>query len=420
MLVCNDPDQVTHFSHKSNKSVIIDYVMASKTAARLVEACRTGEDIGSDHLPIIIQLSAKSTIDRHATILYRNLEKCKWEAFSSKLDAEIEPIKDSSLYSQPAIDSRCIEINTAINSALDTACPKQPILRGAFRIHHDTLKLIKEKRRIRKQLQRSDDKLLKTAYNNITGRIRRAIAAEKQEAWRRETEKLNSLKGAQLWRSFKNLSGCGRAPSGVGILEDDKGKVHRGEAEVSAAFANHLESSHRMHEGPEYCEETRIQINKQINENTQLFSPCFPPTKDEQGDEHFLAEPFMPEDVTAALKQFRKKTAPGSDGISFAVLKRATPKLVGVIAQLFTVCFFTGYFPGAWKTATGIMLHKPGKAARKPGSYRPISLLSCIGKLMEKCISTRLNIHLKNAGFYNSTQRAFRDGLEGKSEAKRS
>ena len=65
------------------------------------------------------------------------------------------------------------------------------------------------------------------------------------------------------------------------------------------------------------------------------------------------------------------------------------------------------------KTATGIMLHKPGKEARKPGSYRPISLLSCIGKLMEKCIAIRLNTHLQDAGFINATQRAFRGGLEG-------
>lgn len=179
--------------------------------------------------------------------------------------------------------------------------------------------------------------------------------------------------------------------------------MHRGEVEVSTAFANHFKSSHRMHEGPEYCETTRIQINKEIEDNKQLFSPCFPPFKDEHGDEHFLAEPFVPEDITAALKQFRKKTAPGNDGISFTVLKRATPKLIGIIAQVFTVWFFVGYFPGAWKTATGIMLHKPGKEAGKPGSYRPISLLSCIGKLMEKCISIRLNIHLQDAGFYNAT-----------------
>ena len=72
-----------------------------------------------------------------------------------------------------------------------------------------------------------------------------------------------------------------------------------------------------------------------------------------------------------------------------------------------------GYFPVAWKSATGTMLHKPGKEAKKPGSYRPISLLSCVGKLFKKVISTRLNFHLTDIKFFNQIQRAFRQGLEG-------
>ena len=87
--------------------------------------------------------------------------------------------------------------------------------------------------------------------------------------------------------------------------------------------------------------------------------------------------------------------------------------MIGILAQLYTICPLVGYFPAAWKSATGTMLHEPGKQSKRPGSYRPISLLSCLGKLFEKVISARLNLHMLETGFYNSFQRAFRQGLEG-------
>jgi hypothetical protein len=43
-----------------------------------------------------------------------------------------------------------------------------------------------------------------------------------------------------------------------------------------------------------------------------------------------------------------------------------------------------GYIPNIWKRANIILLLKPKKNKHHPSSYRPISLLSCLGKLLEK------------------------------------
>ena len=168
-----------------------------------------------------------------------------------------------------------------------------------------------------------------------------------------------------------------------------------------------------MHEGPEFCQETRNIVEQEIRNNEHLYTPCFAPTTAEPGDDHFLVEPVRTDDIHAALKTFRKKTSPGADGITFTVLKQSTPKLVSALAQLFTICLLAGYFPLKWKSAIGEMLLKPGKDSKSAGSYRPISLLSCLGKLFEKVISLRLNLHLGEIGFFNSFQRAYRRGMEG-------
>ena len=201
----------------------------------------------------------------------------------------------------------------------------RPVLKGVFRVSKATLQLIREKRRIKRFHQRTGDPLLKTTLNNLAGKVKRAIAKEKQEAWQRATGDLNSLQGAELWKQFHNLTGTGRSSRVVRKLEDVNGDETRGEDEIAATFASHLEKSHRMHEGPLYCEETRTTVNKEIQENIQIFAPCFPPTKDEQGDDHFLAEPFVPDDITSALRKCKSKTAAGGDRINFTTLN-CTPR----------------------------------------------------------------------------------------------
>jgi len=48
------------------------------------------------------------------------------------------------------------------------------------------------------------------------------------------------------------------------------------------------------------------------------------------------------------------------------------------------------YFPDAWKKAVVISIPKAGKNTRLPGSYRPISRLPTLGKVLEKVFLIRL------------------------------
>jgi exonuclease III len=413
MLVLNDPDQATYFDSRTNNSDILDYILASKKVANLTTNCTTGDDVGSDHLPIITELTFRRMVDRLPTIMHRPLAKCNWEEFNQQLDSNIQTVDDSQLCSQQAIDARCDVITSAVTSSLDVACPKRAILEGAFRVRKETLNLIREKRQVRRRLQKKEDPLLRTALNRLNNQIHRQIASEKQQAWEQATENLNHLQGANLWKSFKNLTGTGKSKKAVARLEDGQGLKASGDIEVAAAFGRHLEQSHRIHEGPSYCQTTKLQIDKEVQDNALLFTPCFPPSQEEQGDGHFLVEKILPDDISAVLRKMKGKTASGADEIPTVALKRASPKFVEILAQLFTICLFAGYFPASWKSAVGVMIPKPGKDHKLPGSYRPISLLSCVGKLFERVLSARLNLHLEEVKVFNPFQRAYRKGMEG-------
>ena len=54
------------------------------------------------------------------------------------------------------------------------------------------------------------------------------------------------------------------------------------------------------------------------------------------------------------------------------------------------------------------MIPKPGKDGKMPGNYRPISLLSCMGKLFEKTLAGRIRNFLEKEKFFNKWQNGFR------------
>ncbi|XP_052744245.1 probable RNA-directed DNA polymerase from transposon BS [Bicyclus anynana] len=100
--------------------------------------------------------------------------------------------------------------------------------------------------------------------------------------------------------------------------------------------------------------------------------------------------PTSCEEVSAVIKGLRKKKAPGPDTISNKALKLLPVQIINLLVNIFNVLLAHCAFPDAWKEATVIGIHKPGKPRDLPTSYRPISLLNTIGKVYEIIILNRL------------------------------
>ncbi|OAQ74382.1 endonuclease/reverse transcriptase [Purpureocillium lilacinum] len=104
--------------------------------------------------------------------------------------------------------------------------------------------------------------------------------------------------------------------------------------------------------------------------------------------------PFSPkvpiEEVQDALLR-TGNTSPGSDNITVRLLRTAWPALRYHIQRLYQGCLSLGYHPLRFKEAEVVMIEKPGKRdLSKTRTWRPISLLSCLGKGLERLIARRL------------------------------
>ena len=99
--------------------------------------------------------------------------------------------------------------------------------------------------------------------------------------------------------------------------------------------------------------------------------------------------------------------APGLDNVTNICLRRCEDVLMPLLIQLFTASLRLGYVPPYWKTAIVVAVPKPGKDPLSPQGYRPISLLSAMGKLLERIIANRLTFSLQSRGLLAPSQFGF-------------
>ena len=119
---------------------------------------------------------------------------------------------------------------------------------------------------------------------------------------------------------------------------------------------------------------------------------------------------FSPSELADCIKLLNN-SAPGHDFIHNAMLKHLSPQYVQWLLRIFNYSFQNCCIPSIWKEAIVLPILKPGKSALDPKAYRPISLLPCIPKLMERLVCNRLNFQLETTGALSATQCGFRRRL---------
>lgn len=59
-----------------------------------------------------------------------------------------------------------------------------------------------------------------------------------------------------------------------------------------------------------------------------------------------------------------------------------------------------GYYAQAWKTAEVVFIPKRGKNPNDSGAHRPISLLPCLGKGLERLVARRVGAFAEDLGIF--------------------
>ena len=114
------------------------------------------------------------------------------------------------------------------------------------------------------------------------------------------------------------------------------------------------------------------------------------------------------QDVYSALISLDPSKTTGIDGIPARLLKFCATPLCSPIHHLFTQCFEQSYLPLEWRTHMITPIHKSGDK-RNVTNYRPISLVCCISKVLEKIIFDKIAEFIQ-LHFISSQQFSFLKG----------
>ena len=117
-----------------------------------------------------------------------------------------------------------------------------------------------------------------------------------------------------------------------------------------------------------------------------------------------------PGDLTDHIRRLNNRKSPGPDQVSHSMLKILHQVHPRVLPELFTSCLALGYFPCSWRTGRVVFIPKPGKDPTLASSYRPITLLSTVGKMLERVLNDALVRATDEAKALHPAQYGFRIG----------
>lgn len=139
------------------------------------------------------------------------------------------------------------------------------------------------------------------------------------------------------------------------------------------------------------------------NEPTEIFT--------ETVDENvILNSKITIEEIKKCIKNLKNGKSPGEDKILNEYIKSTQYIFLPIYEKLFNYVFDSGIIPISWLEGIIRPIYKNKGDPKLVNNYRPITILSCLGKLFTAVLNNRLTMYLDNENILNENQAGFRQG----------
>ena len=115
-------------------------------------------------------------------------------------------------------------------------------------------------------------------------------------------------------------------------------------------------------------------------------------------------------EILSATKLLKNNKSSGLDNILNEYIKSTIHVMIPIYKKLFNLILDTGIVPESWTCGVIKPIFKNKGDPSDPSNYRPITLLSCFGKLFTAIINTRLKKYAENFERISFSQAGFRPG----------
>ena len=415
-------DSPTYISNSTGDWNVLDLIFVNKSLAEKISSFEVGDENQTDHFPLIVKLAMNST-DRVMEREVVDWERVKTECNNStRLEEVVDKLERIELVTRnggsvdtEAIDDAVEKLSTEL-TRIKTDSSKSIKIRSRknnFKISPDTKEAIRRKRRIGKRYLVNKDRInsttIKEELKSATAELKRLLDRDKRTNNEEQAAKIEKERDqGKKWKLMNEMMGrAGRTSNApLNHLTKPNGVLTTNLEEILNTHAERLYETHKPGPPDPSMKEWNDEVKKEVEENEFLFSPL-KKLEEESGDERVAAH-FTKERLKDEIRKLKKKTAPGDDGISNVFLQNIPEKAVDALFRIFNICMTSGYFPRAWKRARVRMALKKGRDRQHSKNYRPISLLSNVGKLFEKLIKGSLDEETNRIGFIPEVHSGFR------------
>ena len=378
----------TYYHHATRKFSTLDLIFVTLDLYTMSHV-QLGEDMGSDHDPVWAEVSFTpqySPAKRRRKWIF---ESGSWEAWKKSLP--------------PFIINDCDGITETVNqfqtNLLDTSKRIFKLTREQPNVHYSKpwwndkcAEAVKQKHKARNYFRRHPTEI---NYNNFKAKeaiANKCVKDAKTESFRQYISEINSQTPIKsVWDKISALSGKFKPYKPVVLFNANEPITVP--LEKTSLIADH------------YADRFKCSMQKA---NLKYLLPLSMALVEDLSFSY--NENFNMTELDIAIKSL-KPTSPGHDLIHNLMIKNLPIDYKTTLLHIFNLSFQNSVIPEDWKISIIIPLLKSGKSSTTAQSYRPISLLPCIGKLLEKLVNNRLMFELESKFVLRPSQGGFRKRL---------
>ena len=304
----------------------------------------------------------------------------------------------------PSILSNVEDLNNFIVSLLMESANKNIPKKTNFTLNSKKLPphivaVIKERQAIRKVIRKGKSDHLKPSFNKLTKSLRQLVLERNSSIWSSRIKKASKLNSTRpLWNEINKL----RTPRlGLKIPSlSHQNKLYTDDSDKANLFADLLEDTFNSKEL--YDENFRVDTENSVYRDSLASN-----------SNSYQVNSFSLAELEVSLKNL-KSGAAGVDQVSNQMLKNISPHCKYLVLRLFNLILQTSNIPKGWKISKVSMIPKKLGLNPDPSQYRPISLTSCMSKLFESLVHSRIYNYLENRNLLKHCQSGFRKGKSTK------
>lgn len=125
-------------------------------------------------------------------------------------------------------------------------------------------------------------------------------------------------------------------------------------------------------------------------------------------EDNILNRKIYKEEINICIKNIKNGKSSGEDKIINEYIKSTKELFLPVYEKLFNIVFESGMLPNAWLEGSIRPIYKNKGNPKLVQNYRPITILSCLGKVFTAVLNRRLTLFLDNNSILLENQAGFR------------